>query len=384
MGPNDPTILIVDDEEENRILLEALLVSQGYRVVATADGAEALATVKADPPDLILLDVMMPGRDGFDVCRELKGDPATWFVPVVLVTALSEREDRIRGIEAGADDFLSKPIHRWELLTRTKSLLRIKSLRDDLQKSYEQLKKLEELRDRLIHLLIHDLKGPLTSLLLGADLLISHEGQPAVEEKHWELLRRMRQQVEYLTDMVQSLLDIARMEEGKLPLRPEALGVGELVGSAVRVLEFAYASKGVSLHVEIPSGLPPISGDRDLLTRVLINLLKNALEHTPADGQVTVGVQRENAESLTIGVQDTGMGIPQSFHEKIFEKFGQVQLREARERRGTGLGLTFCKLAVEAHGGRIWVESDEGKGSRFSFTVRFAGAEMTGAGGGSQ
>jgi len=276
VGVNEQAILIVDDEEQNRVLLEALLSSQGYRVVTAADGAQGFAAVKADPPDLILLDVMMPGQDGFEVCRQLKADPATWFIPVVLVTALSEREDRIRGIEAGADDFLSKPIHRWELLTRTKSLLRIKGLRDDLQKSYEQLKKLEELRDRLIHLLIHDLKGPLTSLLLGADLLISHEGEHVVEEKHWELLRRMRQQMEYLTDMVQSLLDIARMEEGKLPLRPEAVAVGELVGNAAAELKVSYASKGVSLHTRVPSGVPPVDGDRQLLKRVLLNLLKNA------------------------------------------------------------------------------------------------------------
>jgi len=382
VGVNEPAILIVDDEEENRMLLEALLGSQGYRVVTAADGAQGFAAVKTDPPDLILLDVMMPGQDGFEVCRQLKADPATWFIPVVLVTALSEREDRIRGIEAGADDFLSKPIHRWELLTRTKSLLRLKSLRDDLQKSYEQLKRLEELRDRLIHLLIHDLKGPLTSLLLGADLLISHEGEPVVEEKHWELLRRMRQQVEYLTDMVQSLLDIARMEEGKLPLQPEGLAVGELVGNAAAELGVPYASKGVSLRTQIPSGLPPVHGDRDLLKRVLLNLLKNALDHTPVDGQVTVGVQPEHGELLTIWVHDTGVGIPQAFHEKIFDKFGQVELREAHERRGTGPGLTFCRLAVEAHGGRIWVESAEGKGSRFSFTVPSVRAEMLDAAGG--
>jgi signal transduction histidine kinase len=375
VGVNEPAILIVDDEDENRMLLEALLESQGYRVVTAADGAQGLAAVKTDPPDLILLDIMMPGQDGFEVCRQLKADPATWFIPVVLVTALSEREDRIRGIEAGADDFLSKPIHRWELLTRTKSLLRIKSLRDDLQKSYEQLKRLEELRDRLVHLLIHDLKGPLTSLLLGAELLISHEEQPVVEEKHWEVLRRMRQQVEYLTDMVQSLLDIARMEEGKLPLRPEALALGELVENAAAELAVPYASKGVSLRTQVPSGLPPAHGDRDLLKRVLLNLLRNALDHTPVDGRVTVGVQPGNAESLTIWIQDTGVGIPQAFHEKIFEKFGQVELREAHERRGTGLGLTFCRLAVEAHGGRIWVESAEGEGSRFSFTVPSVRAE---------
>jgi signal transduction histidine kinase len=377
----EQTILIVDDEEQNRVLLEDLLSSHGYRVVTAADGAQGLAAVKAESPDLILLDVMMPGQDGFEVCRQVKADPATWFIPVVLVTALSEREDRIRGIEAGADDFLSKPIHRWELLTRTKSLLRVKGLRDDLQTSYEQLKKLEELRDRLIHLLVHDLKGPLTSLLLGADLLISHEGDP-VEEKHWELLRRMRQQIEYLTDMVQSLLDIARMEEGQLPLRVEALEAGDLVGNAAAELGVLYASKGVSLHAQVPSGLPPVHGDRRLLKRVLLNLLKNALDHTPVRGQVTVGVQPESTESLAIWVQDTGVGIPRAFHEKIFEKFGQVEVRETHERRGTGLGLTFCRLAVEAHGGRIWVESEEGKGSRFAFTVPSARAEMPHAAGG--
>jgi signal transduction histidine kinase len=381
VSPAGPTILVVDDEEENRILLEGLLVSQGYRVVTAAEAAEAIAQVQASSPDLILLDVMMPGRDGFDVCRELKAKPTTWFIPVVMVTALSDREDRIRGMEAGADDFLSKPVHRWELLTRTKSLLRIKSLHDDLQKSYEQLQKLEELRDRLIQLLVHDLKGPLTSLLLGVDLLISHEGAGAVDGKHWDLLGRMRHQIGELTHMVQSLLDIARMEEGKLPLHPEVCPVDELVGTVARECEVPYSSKGVSLEAQIPAGLSPIYGDRDLLKRVLLNLLKNALEHTPAAGRVIVGARHEDPGSLRVWIEDTGVGIPEALQGKIFEKFVQVQLREARQRRGTGLGLTFCKLAVEAHGGRIWVESQEGKGSRFSFTVPCVTAGTTTAGG---
>ncbi|MFQ5882336.1 MAG: response regulator [Candidatus Methylomirabilales bacterium] len=378
------TILVVDDEVENRMLLEAILVSQGYRVVTAADGEGVLAKVRADLPDLILLDVMMPGQDGFEVCRQLKATPDTRLIPVVMVTVLSEREDRIRGIEAGADDFLSKPVHRWELLARTKSLLRIKSLQDDLQKSYEQLRKLEELRDRLIQLLVHDLKGPLTSLLLQTDLLLSHEGEPVLEEKHWDGLRRMRQHVEYLAHLVQSLLDIARMEEGRLPLRLEDIPVADLVGSLLHEFEVPYASKGVSVEGRVPSGLPALHGDRDLLKRVLLNLLKNALDYTPTGGQVVVGTQVEDEGFLKIGVRDTGVGIPQAFQEKIFEKFAQVQLREAQERRGTGLGLTFCKLAVEAHGGRIWVESEEGKGSEFFFTVPCQAAGTDEAGGGSR
>lgn len=384
MDPKSRTILVVDDETENRDLLEALLSSAGYQVVTAADGEEALAKVEACFPDLILLDVVMPGQNGFEVCRQLKATPDTWFIPVVMVTSLSDREDRIRGIEAGADDFLSKPVHRWELFARTKSLLRIKALQDDLQKSYEQLKKLEDLRDRLIDLLIHDLKGPLTSLFLQADLLMSHEGGPVVEEKHWDGLRRMRQHVEYLAHLVQSLLDIARMEEGRLPLRPEALPVADLVENLMHEFEVPFANKRVLTQAQVSSGLPAIDGDRDLLKRVLFNLLKNALDYTPAGGQVTVGVRHEDPDFLTIWVHDTGVGIPQAFQEKIFEKFAQVQLWEAQERRGTGLGLTFCRLAVEAHGGRIWVESDEGKGSRFFFTVPCRAAEVDKAGGGSR
>ena len=366
-----PTILVVDDEVENRMLLEAILVAQGYQVVTAADGLEALAKVGAEAPDLILLDVMMPGMDGFEVCRKLKADPATWFIPVVIVTALTEREDRIQGIEAGADDFLSKPVHRWELTARTKSLLRLKALRDDLQQSYQRLRELEELRDRLIDLLIHDLKGPLTSLLLQVELLLSQEGERVVEMKHWEGLHRVFQHVGHLIHLVESLLDIARMEEKKLQLHLEAFPLPELTALLLQEFEVPYASKGVSLKVVVPSDLPLVYGDRDLIRRVLLNLLKNALDYTPGGGAVTVEAQEEGKDLLRISVTDTGIGIPQAFQEKIFEKFAQVQLREHGERRGTGLGLTFCKLAVEAHGGRIWVESEEKKGSRFSFTVPY-------------
>lgn len=355
-----PTVLVVDDIAENVELLEAYLVPEKYDVITAFNGIEALEKIRKIPTDIVLLDVMMPQMDGFEVCKILKTDPHTQFIPVVMVTALKERNDKIKGIEAGADDFLTKPIDRVELLTRIKSLIRVKCLHDDLEQSYQTLQELQHTKERLMQMIIHDLKNPLTGVKANLEIV----GFEDLGDTR-ECLEAAQRSCDLLFNMIQDLLDISRMEEGKLSLNREMLALPEIVSQAVREIEVPAHAEDKAVSIDLPADLPRFNADRNFMYRTLSNLLINAVKHTGRGGTITVRASRQNS-TLRVEVVDTGHGIPPEYHEKIFEKFAQV---ESSRRSGSGLGLTFCKMAIEAHNGRIWVESETGKGSTFIFTL---------------
>jgi two-component system, sensor histidine kinase and response regulator len=357
---SQPTILVVDDIPENVELLEAYLVPEKYRVVTAHNGIEALERAKETPPDIVLLDVMMPQMDGFEVCQILKNDPKTQFIPVVMVTALKERDDKLRGIEAGADDFLTKPIDRVELLTRIRSLIRVKFLHDDLEKSYVALQELQNVKERLTQMIIHDLKNPLTGVKANIEIV----GMEDLGETR-ECLDAAQRSCDMLFNMIQDLLDISKMEEGKLVLTCETLDLIEIISPVVREVSVPAQAEDKEVVYELPEDLARIYLDRDLIYRTLSNLMQNAVKHSGRGGVITVSASNTD-DTMRIEVKDTGHGIPEGFQEKIFEKFGQV---ESRQRTGSGLGLTFCRMAVEAHQGKIWVESVEGEGSQFIFEL---------------
>ncbi|RKY61351.1 MAG: hybrid sensor histidine kinase/response regulator [Candidatus Latescibacterota bacterium] len=360
------TILVVDDDVFNVELLEEMLSLEGYEVDKAYDGFQALRKVSESPPDLVLLDVMMPGMDGFEVCRRIKEDLTGRFIPVVLVTALRGTENYIRGLEMGADDFISKPVDRGELLARVRSLLRVKHLYDELESKNEELLRLEHHRRELTQMIVHDLKNPLTIIMGNLQLILMTRKD--LDQEVREILERAYDGGQALLRMINTLLDIDRMEEGTLELRKERLDLAELITEVVDDFQGPARSQGVELGYEVPEGLPEVEVDRDLIRRVLENLLSNALQHTPSGGRISVAASQEDG-TLKVSVSDTGEGIPEEYHEKIFEKFQQVEVRRHRVRTGRGLGLAFCRLAVEAHGGRIWVESEPGRGSKFSFTL---------------
>jgi two-component system, sensor histidine kinase and response regulator len=367
-------ILVVDDNETNRDMLSRRLERQGHRVVSVAGGTEALERVAGEPFDVVLLDVMMPVMDGYEVLTRLKEDPQARHIPVIMISALDELDSVVRCIEIGAEDYLPKPFNPVLLRARLGASLEKKRLRDreielfrELEENYQRLKELEKLRDDLTHMVVHDLRTPLTSLLTGLKTLgLSGE----LNEIQGECLSMSVAGGETLLGMINDLLDISKMEDGSLTLDRRDLTPGEMVSQALEQVASLAADKGLSLVNGTEAGVPALNADEDKLRRTLVNLIGNAIKFTPAGGSVTVGV-RENIEgdSLVFTVQDTGEGIPKEAFGRIFEKFGQVESRRSGRKMSTGLGLTFCKLAVDAHGGRIWVDSVLGQGSTFSFTL---------------
>jgi signal transduction histidine kinase len=383
MNPRNSTILCVDDVEANLELLESVLVPRGYTVVTAASGRDALSKINSQPIDLVLLDVMMPGMNGFEVCRQIKGDPVLRNIPVILITALSAKEDRIRGIEAGAEEFLSKPLDQSEALARIRMLLKVKQFDDDrrcaeeaLQESNDRLREVEALRDSLVDMIVHDLRNPLTAIVNFAHFLEAAEGEQ-LSEKGRGYVGYIIKSADVLTEMCSSILDVSKMESGQMQLKPAACDLGAIAREVVSRMEALQGERQIALT--LPEQPVLVRGEAQLLSRLLQNLVGNALKFVPgATGRVDVGLEQGEGR-VRCTIRDNGPGIPPEHQEKVFDKFWQGEARQQGVKYSSGLGLTFCKMVVEAHGGKIGVESVVGTGSVFWFELPQGGDERDGA-----
>lgn len=363
-----PLLLVVDDNPMNVEPLCDLLEAMGYRVATALDGATALQVVEEQQPDLILLDIMMPGMNGYEVCRRLKQNPRSARIPVVFVTALSETEDKVKAIESGGDDFLTKPFNRPILLARIRSLLRLKSAHDELEESYRKLQALERMRDDLMKMIVHDLKSPLSAILATMEVVGDGDAGPLTEEQSQLLVGAQRHGTEMI-QLIDDLLELTKLEESRLVPDREPVRVGDLLATLAEEWRLRVERDGTSLEVAEGDGLV-VHADPQLLRRILSNLLGNAVRHAGGGVRIRLGAQPgPHGRGVLFSVADDGVGIPEAYHELIFRKFGTLQRSDTTPAGSTGIGLTFCKLAVEAHGGRIWVESAEGAGSAFHFVI---------------
>jgi two-component system, sensor histidine kinase and response regulator len=364
-------VLVVDDTETNIDILVGIL-EDDYKVAVAMDGESVLECVGSDWPDLILLDVMMPGIDGYEVCRRLKKEPATQDVPIIMVTAMGEMQDETKGLELGAVDYITKPISAPILKARVRNHLELalsrESLREqnrELQESYEKLRELERLRDSLVHMVIHDMRSPLMGVC-GTLQMVLPDIQEQIDEEDHEDLQVALAAAMSLSEMVSSLLDVSRMEAGEMPVNKENTDLAPVAGAALASLGGLVGQRCVVFEPPVE----PVLGwcDAELIRRVITNLVGNAIKFTPSNGVVTVEVASEGG-AATVRVIDTGPGIPPEYRTKIFEKFGQVGEKGESKKFSTGLGLAFCSMAVEAHGGEIGVGSVVGEGSTFWFTL---------------
>ncbi len=249
-------------------------------------------------------------------------------------------------------------------------LVRSQKQKIELESTYDKLKHAEEARDGLTAMLVHDLRTPLTTLIGPLEMLHDEMLGP-LEPTQKEMVGMGLGSGRRLLDLVNELLEVSKMEAGELQIRAESLNTEEVIEKAVSVVTLADFGNGAAIQREIEPGLPFLRADDDIITRVLINLIGNAQKFTPTTGDITVGAKRDTKipDFVEIFVRDSGEGIPAESIGKVFDKFGQVESRKAGRKMSTGLGLTFCKLAVEAHGGKIWVESELGRGSTFFFTL---------------
>jgi signal transduction histidine kinase len=365
-----PRILVIDDNRENLALAKATLEDEDYLVVLATSGEEGLRAFDADPPDCVLLDVRMPGMNGFAVCSAIRALPRGHDTPVLFLTAQRDVDSFDSALHAGADDFLTKPVRPSELVVRVQAALKLRRLSIELREHYDlvrrqrdDLMRLQLQKEQLSAFIVHDLKNPVSSMDLQAQLALRSAELP---ETARAALQRIRDEARSLSQLIINLLDISRSEAGQLMPRRRDVELSALAGQVVET--FALKGQAASIRLENRIGPGVISADLDMLRRVLENLIDNALRHAPEESEIRMSAS-EDDEAVEIRISDTGPGVPPELREKIFDQFVQLDHGDrVIARSSRGLGLTFCKVCVEAHGGRIWLE-DGNPGAIFCLRI---------------
>ena len=359
------SILIVDDRPENLRLLSAMLEQTGYAVRSSTSALRALAVARREPPALILLDMRMPEMDGLAVCRELKADPALQVIPVIFISALAETEDKIKAFQAGGIDYITKPFQEAEVLARVTTHLALHRQKAELEVFNQRLKELESLRDSLTHMIVHDMRGPLSVINGHLGMIRLFESANLSGEVR-DSLSAIQAGTTRLTRMVAEMLVVSKLEAGLLNLKLKPRNLVALARQLVA--DHRVDSDRLAVQINLMASPEPltVSLDGELIERVLQNLLGNALKFSPGGSAIELQLAVV-AGQARVAVRDFGPGIAPEFHQKVFEKFSQLE--SGKIRQGCGLGLAFCKLAIEAHGGRIGVDSQPGHGSTFWFTL---------------
>jgi len=350
-------ILVVDDERSSFTVIQNLLSPQGYSLFYVASGEDAFTYLGSRLPDVILLDVMMPNLDGLETCRRIKANSFWQHIPVIMVTALNSKRDLALCIEAGADDFITKPVNGLELRARVRSMLRIKNQYDALQTTLS-------LREDLTQMIVHDLRNPLASILLATELLKQVDIPPERQQQKIGQIAIAGQQMQSLID---SLLLLAKLESGTMILRREDIDPNILCTTAVSLIEPLATQKKLKLVKELPEHGGSVSVDVNILRRVLDNLLSNSVKFAPSGSQILLRASYPTYAQAQIQVSDFGPGVPKAVRDIIFEKYEIGTL--IQDTSQIGLGLAFCKLAVEAHGGHITVEDNHPQGSVFTISL---------------
>lgn len=357
------TILVVDDTPANLKLLETTLTAQGYRVLTSPRGELALKVAERSHPDLILLDINMPGMNGFEVCAELKKSEGLQDIPVLFISAYTDVEDKVKAFDAGGVDYVSKPFQEKEVLARVDTHLRLNRQRLELEANYKRVNELTALRENLTHMIVHDLRSPLSAVSMTLSLM-GGKFRSELPENIAELVGNASSSVARMVEMIGSMLDLDRLEAGEMPVQFEEILLSTVLDEVLAMFDGLYDH--LSFETKIPEPETGTRCDRNLIHRVFVNLLANAVRFSPRNGTIRVIIQAGDGETV-VSVADQGPGIPEEAFGAIFDKFGQAE--QAKSLHSSGIGLAFCKLAVEAHGGRIWVESELEKGSQFNFTI---------------
>ncbi len=354
-----PNVLIVDDIPANLKLLGAILKEDGYKVRPVPNGRLALQAAEKERPDLILLDVMMPEMNGFEVCSRLKEDAELKHIPVIFISALNDTSDIVKALTAGGVDYITKPFQAEEVKARVATHLK-------LQQQSRELRQLNTTKDKFFSIIAHDLRNPFSVLLGVSDLLLKNY-DTFDNEMRLELLTMQYDTAKQTYSLLQNLLEWSRSERGKLNYNPTRTNLAGVITECVDLYKGTSGQKEIELS-QLSTDDLWVSADVDMLQTILRNLIGNAIKFTRPGGKIEIGTEVQDA-FVEVSVSDNGVGISPESIARLFTLEGDVKTQGTSREVGSGLGLILCKEFVEKHGGEIRVESEVGKGSVFRFTV---------------
>ena len=364
---SDYKILIVDDVVSNVLLLKVLLKNEKFKTVTASDGLEAIQQAEKELPDLILLDVMMPQMDGFETAMHLKNNPTTAGIPIIFLTALNSTQDIVKGFQAGANDFITKPFNKEELLVRVNHQISLVAAKKLILERTEELRKTIVGRDKLYSVIAHDLRSPLASIKMVLNMMVLGLSEDVIGKEMYQMLQMVNHSTEDVFSLLDNLLKWTKSQIGKLNVVYQDFRIYEVVEGVLDIFSLVSKSKNIQL-VNDSIDTVTVHADVDMVKTILRNLLSNALKFSYEGSQIIIGSQVET-DKVIVSVKDSGKGMSAEDKEKLLKTETHFSRYGTNNEEGSGLGLLLCQDFAIKNGGDLWFESEEGKGSTFFFSI---------------
>ena len=367
INPSEYKILIVDEVMSNVLLLKVLLTNEKFAIATASNGRQALEQVEKENPDLVLLDVMMPDMSGFEVAQHLKSNPNTADIPIIFLTALNSTADIVKGFQVGANDFISKPFNKEELIIRVTHQISLVAAKRLILSKTEELQRTIAGRDKLYSVIAHDLRSPMGSIKMVLNMLILNLPSEKIGAEMYELLTMANQTTEDVFSLLDNLLKWTKSQIGKLNVVYQDVDLVEVTDGVIEIFSMVASLKKIRIHEMKPEKMM-VNADIDMLKTVVRNLLSNAIKFSKENSEVLVKMEEVDGMAV-VSVQDYGCGISEEGQKKLLHTDTHFSTFGTNNEEGSGLGLLLCKDFVVKNGGKLWFTSKEGEGSIFSFSI---------------